>query len=562
MGLRSLILCLFVSVLLIKTVKATPPPAPQYAFRISFTDKKGTANISNPLTFLSSRAIARRNKASISIDSSDLPVSPAYIDSVLTLPGSELHVTSRWLNDCVLLVTDSTQIAALRLKPFVKTAVFVAYYASGLHKSPGINPKFAIENKSIGSGAHKPTGTAVFYGQTYPQTALVKGDYLHDAGYKGTGMLIVVLDAGFIGADTHPGFDSLRNTSGILDVHNFVLNTNNIYSYDTHGMAALSTMAGYIPGTYVGTAPLAQYALYVTEDNNSEQPIEMDNMLAGTERADSLGANVISVSLGYDIMDGNFSLTYADIDGKSTVAAQAANIATQKGILFVASAGNDGGTPWHYILSPGDADSALTIGAVYADKTVIPFSGYGPNAAGRIKPDVCDLGYQVEVFSSSGGLIVEDGTSFSTPQIAGWAACLWQGNSKATPFMIRSAIIKSADHYTTPDSELGYGVPDFSKASVLLDVKDTPVDTSRWLTVAPNPFTNEINVKLNLTGVQQVYFTLFDAGGKKICSFARTVDTRSNAYVILPIGAGLASGSYMLKVVAAKQASVIKLLKY
>lgn len=558
MDFKCLILCVLVSVLCVETVKANPP-SPQYAFRISFTDKQGTVSITNPSAFLSSRALARRTNLGIAIDSADLPISPRYIDSVLTLPGSKLHVVSKWLNDCVILVTDSNQIAPLRLKPFVKSAVFVGYYASGLHRTTGTNPKFALEQKN--SAGYKPTGTGTFYGATYPQTVMVNGDYLHDDGYKGDGMLIAVMDAGFAGADTHPGFDSLRNSSGILDVHNFVLNNDVIYSYDSHGMAALSTMAGYWPGTYVGTAPLAQYLLYVTEDNNSEQPIEMDNMLAATERADSMGVDVISVSLGYDEMDGNFSLVYADIDGKSTVAAKAANIATKKGILFVASAGNDGGTPWHYILTPGDADSALTIGAVNTDKTPIAFSGYGPNAAGRVKPDVCDLGYQVSVFTPSGGLTTEDGTSFSTPQIAGWAACLWEGNKKSTPFMIRTAIIKSADHYTAPETQLGYGVPDFSKALDYLDVEDTPIDTSKWVQVTPNPFDKEIVVKLNLVKVELVNFSLYDINGRKVYSHSQMTDTWKNPYVTLPIGQMLASGMYMLKVTTGEHVTVEKLIK-
>ncbi len=556
---KRLIWSVCVIVFLSETVTAHPP-APQYAFRVSFTDKKGTVSISNPLVFLSSRSMARRSRLSIPVDSSDLPVSPAYLDSVLTMPGSEIHVTSRWLNDCVVLLTDSSQAEILRSKSFIKSAVFIAYYPSGLHKPAAGNTKFSAEQKTI-TASHKPTGTALYYGQTYGQTTLVHGDFLHDGGYKGTGMLIAVLDAGFLGVNDYADFDSLFLSSRLLDKHNFVLDLDTVFDYDGHGTSVLSTMAAYVPGTFVGTAPMAQYALYITEDNNSEQPVEMDNMLAATERADSLGTDVVSVSLGYDIMDYNFSLTYSDIDGKSTVAAKAANIATQKGILFVASAGNDGGTPWHYVLTPGDADSALTVGAVYIDKTAVGFSGYGPNAGGRLKPDVCDLGYQVTVYAENGVIVSEDGTSFSTPQIAGWAACLWQGSLHATPFMIRNAIIKSADHYTIPDDQLGYGVPDFSKASQYLSVKDTPVDTAYWVTVSPNPFTSNIFVKMNLPSVQRVYFTLYDMTGRAVYKYDRLVDTWNNPNVVLPAGTGISKGIYILKVSGTQQTAAIKLFK-
>jgi hypothetical protein len=559
-----LILCLLGFVLLVKTAKALPP---QYAYRITFTDKKGTASLSNPLLFLSNRAITRRSRMGITVDSTDLPVSPAYIDSVLTLlPGSKLHVTSRWLNDCVVLVTDSNQIAGIKNKHFVKSTAFIAYYPTGLHKT-AIN-KFSLEKNSIinsgtNRGAHKTSGSGAYYGVTIDQTKMVNGDFLHDAGYKGQGMLIAIFDAGFIGTNTHIGFDSLRN-GNLLDVHNFVLNTDSIYDYDTHGTVALSTMAGYMPSKYVGSAPLAQYALYVTEDNNSEQPIEMDNMLAASERADSLGADVISVSLGYDYMDGNFSLMYADIDGITTTGAKAANIATKKGILFVPSAGNDGGTPWHYILSPGDADSALTVGAVYSNGAAVPFSGYGPNAAGRIKPDVCDLGSAVSVFNATtdSDLATEDGTSFSTPQIAGWAACLRQANNKALPFAVRNAIIQSADHYSNPDSELGYGIPDFSKAMQLLSINDTiPTDTTNWITVSPNPFTSFLTIKLMLATVQYARFYIYDATGRKVFQYGQMIDSWKNSVVQLPIGSSLASGIYFMSVSAGYHRAVVKMLK-
>src|SRR6185437_307558 len=308
---------------------------PQYAFRITFADKKGTLSLKDPTAFLSARAISRRSAASITIDSTDLPISPLYLDTVLTTTGGILHTTSRWLNDCVILVTDSSKILGLASKSYVTGITQVAYYPTGL-KRPAKAGKFDLEHKSLSAIAKRTTGSSLYYGNTYNQTTMVNGDYLHDAGFKGQGKLIAVLDAGYIAVDTHPGFDSLRQSGRLVDVHNFTLDTSYVYSYDDHGTGVLSTMAGYIPGTYVGTAPLAEYALYVTEDDLSEQPIEMDNMVAGAERADSIGADIISTSLGYDLFDDPaYNLTYPDIDGKTTVAAKAVNIATQKGILFV-----------------------------------------------------------------------------------------------------------------------------------------------------------------------------------------------------------------------------------
>ncbi|MGN6568642.1 MAG: S8 family serine peptidase, partial [Flavipsychrobacter sp.] len=427
-----------------------------------------------------------------------------------------------------------------------------------LHKAAGGNSKFSVENKAFKNiPAAKKTDD---YGSASAQTLLVNGNYLHDHGYRGEGMLITVLDAGFLSVDTHPVFDSMRAGGRLLDMHNFVLNTDDIYGYDHHGTEVLSIMAGNEPGIYIGAAPYAQYALYITEDDNSEQPVEMDNLLAATERADSLGTDVISVSLGYDIFD-NSSLSYSDIDGKSTDAAKAANMATQKGILFVSSAGNDGSTPWHYILTPGDADSALTVGAVYANKTSDPISGHGPNSGGQRKPDVCDLGADVIVADAfSSGLGADAGTSMATPQIAGWATCLWQANSKLKPAAIRNTIIKSADHYTSPDYNVGWGTPDFQTALMLLGVNDTPnPSVANWAIAGPNPFTNEINVQLDLTLSQTVYFNLIDVAGRTIIKTSRQFNPSAGSMVSLPVPANLPGGIYLLRIGTNSQKTTLKL---
>ena len=361
----SIVLCLACLLLLCTAAKALPP---QWAFRVTFTNKNGTLPLTNPLAFLSQRALDRRAAQVIGLDSLDLPVSPAYVDSVLTLTGGVLHLTSKWLNECVVLLTDSTQILNLQNKPYISSIKWVAYYSTGLHNKPGPNPKFAMENQPAG----KPTGLPTYYDLTWNQVHMVNGDCLHDMGFKGQGRLIAVLDVGFQEVDTHFLFDSLRQSGRLLDTFNFVTKVTSVFNGQYHGAECLSTIAGYVPDSFVGTAPLAMYALYVTEDNNSEQAIEMDNLIAGAERADSLGADVITASLAYNVFDapanvGN-DLTYANLDGFSTIASKGVNIAAKKGIVFTAAAGNEGGNAWHYICTPSDADSALTVGAVDPSK--------------------------------------------------------------------------------------------------------------------------------------------------------------------------------------------------
>ena len=540
----------FAGCFLLASLSGNTVSAVQYAYQVSFTDKNNTPySLGSPLSYLSTRAMARRTAQGILVDSTDIPVNANYIDSVLTLTGSKLHGVSRWLNSCVVLLSDSANIHALDGKPYIASTRFVAYYPGTLHNKPKYN---TFRTTAL---------DATYYGNTWQQTSMVNGQTLHENGHLGAGKLIAVIDAGFISTDTHPALNNMRASGRLIDWYNFTLDTTYIYNYDTHGTKALSTMAGDVPGTYVGSAPAASYALYISEDNTSEQPIELLNLVSATERADSLGADIITSSLGYNTFDNPaFNFNFAvDFDGKSTVVAKAANIATQKGMLFVASAGNEGGNAWNKILTPGDADSALTIGSVDAGGTNAASSGYGPNAAGQIKPDVCAMGQPASIFSGS-TYSTENGTSFATPQIAGWAACLWHSKPSATPYQIRQAIIKCASRYTSPGPQIGYGIPDFYCTQILLGIPTaSPKDAAGLISALPNPFNDEIAIWSTSATGQRVDLQLVDVTGKII--FAQSVETPSSNVPVLLSTPNLASGVYILRAVSATQQQVIKLEK-
>lgn len=530
----------------------------QYAYQVNFTNKNGTVLFSDSLSFLTTRAMARRVRQGIALDSTDLPVVQAYIDSTLTLTGGILHEVSHWLNLCVILLPDSTLIHRLDGKSFISSVQLVAYYPSFLHYSP-------LHNGSPGNNLQAARTTSVdpvYYGSTWVQTLLVKGNYLSDLGYQGAGKIIAIVDAGFLDANTNPGFDSLWANGRVVDMHNFTYDTSYVFGWDEHGMTVLSTMAGYVPDTFVGSAPKASYALYITEDDNSEQPIELINMLCGAERADSIGADIISSSLGYNTFDDPaYNFVYAtDLDGKSTIVAKAANLATKKGMLFVTSAGNEGGDSWNYILTPGDADSALTIGSVYSTGVNAANSGYGPNAAGQIKPDVCAMGEGPSVFIGNiyGS---EDGTSFSTPQIAGWAACLWEAAPSATPWQIRHAIDECANHYSTPGNQIGYGIPDFSCTATALNILDTPLPgINQFKIIVPNPLTNQLIITLSAPQEETVSFRLFDITGREVMHFSNSFKMGWNTPISYDI-ASLPKGLYLLKAVSPNGREVMKLVK-
>lgn len=510
----------------------------QYAFRVFFKNKIGAPEISNASTFLSSKALQRRTIWSIPISENDRPLNQAYIDTVLNLTKSKFQLKSKWLNYCVVLLSDSSKIHLLDNKSFVSFTQYISNYGNELHQ---INNKFKSENEF--PSVYKSTSDSSFYGASWQQNNLLNGICLHAQGYKGKGKLIAVLDDGFNYVPTAPGFDSLFKQGRIIDKKNFVTNDTFVYGFGSHGTQILSTISGNIPNNFVGAAPDAEVALYITEDITSERPIELDNFLAATERADSIGADIISSSLGYNYFDApSPSLTYANLDGKTTIAAQAVNIATQKGIVCVISAGNEGGNSWNYILTPGDADSALTIGSVDINKNPAGNSGYGPNSAGIQKPDVCALGNPGAVLSSGPNPIYINGTSIATPQIAGFTACLMQANPSKNPYQIKNAIKKSSHLFTSPNYHIGYGVPDFCKAAQMLEIKNLDSAFSN-IKIFPNPTENSFWITFIASKPNKTQVLIYNNQGQIILSKEVSIERGGNKKQI-ELPTNLSSGLY------------------
>lgn len=542
--------CLGVCSLLSADISAAPP---QYAFRVQFKDKQGSLSLSNPLLFLSQRALDRRSAQSILLDSTDQPVVSAYINDVLSSTSGKFHCASKWMNSCVVLLTDSSQILNIQSKPYVADIKYVGYFLNGLHKSGN--------TAELHSGA-KTTGSPGYYGGSYDQTMMVNGTYLHDRGYKGAGKLIAVLDEGFMGVNTIDVYTNLMTSGRLVDTHNFVYASNDVFSAYNHGTTCLSTMAADKQGTYVGSAPEAQYALYVTEYPLADYPIEMDDMAAAIERADSLGADIISTSLGYNLFSGSFpDLTNADIDGKTTVAAKAVNMAGVKGMLCVITAGNEGGNTWNYILTPGDADSAITVGSVNSSYDPASSSGFGPNSAGRQKPDVCMLGNPAAVVNSSGVAALAGGTSYATPQLAGWAACLWQSSPGATATKLREAIRRSAHRYSNPDNHIGYGVPDFYRAAQFLGITETPAPSNGndWVAIVPNPIGKQLSCILKMGLAEKVQLSITDAVGKEV--YTTSADTKAGEQKLTLAIPALSRGVYFLKVQTSNKLKTIQFIQ-
>jgi len=434
-----------------------------YYFYVQLSDKNNSPySLQLPGEFLSARAISRRALTNIPVDSSDFPVNPAYVQELL-IPGISLHSTSRWLNGVTVITVDSALMSQVRALPFVSWVQYTG-------KKPSVQP--APRKKS------KFESTELNYGTADTQITQLNGNVLHESGYTGEGVLIGVLDAGFLNIHTNPAFDSLRLQNRLVGVKNIVDPGVDVNTQHQHGTLVLSVMAGNLPEVYLGTAPHASYLLIQTEYDPTEYLCEVDFWVAGIEYADSAGVDVVNSSLGYtQFDDATMNYRYADMNGKVSRASRAAAMAAQKGILVCNSLGNSGSSPWKYLGAPADADGILAVGAVTSSGLVSSFSSFGPASDGRVKPDVTARGSITALVSTSGSAVFGNGTSFSSPIVAGLAACFLQFAREQSGFnpttaAIRDLIIASSSRYLTPDDRFGYGLPDFEKAMQLLQTSN------------------------------------------------------------------------------------------
>lgn len=416
-----------------------------YAYFVSFLDKP-----EKTAPQLSPRAVEQRARWNIPTDGMDYPVSPMYMDSLRRM-GVRIYHKSRWFNGvtCEMTEQQAEKIAALR---FVKSVEMTRDDSDPIYGSPQRRSKWA---------AGQVTTDTLFH-YTDEQLATYNLHPLHEAGFEGQGILMAVCDGGFQRANVLSCFRQEQE----LGHFDFTDDTDNFYGpTGMHGTMCLSAITG-IADEFYGAATQAEYYLMRSEEveNNRESPKEMDNLVAALEKADSLGVNVFSVSLGYAMFDNSaWTLDkYTGLDGRSTRASLAATIAARKGMLVCVAAGNEGNSSWRTISSPGDADSILTVGAVSTDSLIGDFSSYGPSSDGRVKPEVCAVGVQTTLINPWGTIVTSHGTSFATPLMAGLAASLWSALPDENAMQIRERIIRSAHLYNSPDPahQMGYGIPD------------------------------------------------------------------------------------------------------
>lgn len=409
-------------------------------------------SVNRPSEFLSQRSIDRRKRQGIPVDLTDLPVAPAY-EKQVTEAGIEIVGKSKWNNTLLIRIHKDKELRKLEGLEFITKRKKVFQAPDSVSQRMRSNVRNGLNEWSQGDE---------FYGAADAQLKSLNGKKLHENGYRGKGMMIAVFDGGFMNADKIPALHKIK----LAGVKDFVVpESKSVFGEMEHGTMVLSTMAANAPDFYVGVAPEAQYLLIRCEDERTESLAEEDYWASAAEYADSCGVDVINSSLGYHgFDDSSMNHHYYEQDGNTALISRTASMCADKGIVCVNSAGNDGMGSWKKINFPADAKDILTVGSINEHGMNAAFSAVGPTADGRIKPDVMAFGSPTCVITGRGSIINDNGTSFSSPLVAGMVACLWQALPGKTAKQIIKLVKLAGDNQQHPDNVFGYGVPDFWKA--------------------------------------------------------------------------------------------------
>lgn len=496
-------------ILFLSLIASAPVLGQLNRYAVFLNDKNGTTySIDDPEAFLSERAINKREQFNIKIDYDDLPVSQTYIQS-LSNYDLKLLFTSKWLNAAVVEASDDV-INEVQSEDFVKKIKLIAPGSITNSRMPAPIEIERRSTKELNTKERMDIHVATL------QNEMLGVDVMHEDGYMGEDMLVAVFDSGFEEVNVSSYFSHLFDNNQIYASRDFIKKSDNVYQYDSHGSKVLSTMAAYKSDDFEGVIPNAEYVLCVTEDIRSEHNIEEYNWLMAAEYADSLGVDVISSSVAYSYFDDpSESYTYEDMDGNTAVVSRAASMAAARGIIVVASVGNEGNKSWTYLNAPSDADSVLGIGAVDDDVIKTSFSSFGPAADGRIKPDLVALGSNVSVINGE-NISISNGTSFSTPLVAGLVTGFWQAFPELSPWEVTSYLRSTASNAEAPDTLIGFGLPNYQSAARM--ILATEEDVIKEFTVYPNPTTGKriFAASAGMLDIGKVEINFFNLKGQHI----------------------------------------------
>jgi serine protease AprX len=410
----------------------------QTRYRIYFKDKFGTEY--NPYTYLHSKALERRFLHHLNLcDTSDFPVNEKYLAEVIQLSDSIIGI-SRWMN-AIFVFTNYEKYVLIKKLPFVM-------HTEVISESPSVGICEEERRHKFDTSINN-NGQQLLKGQIdRMQGKLLKANYL-----DGQGVRIAILDAGFKSYSTNPVFEHIRKRYGIIATYDFVKKRENTDIGMSHGTNVFSCLGGELNNYQFGLATAADYLLARTE-SRTEFFSEEENWLLAAEWADKNGADIINSSLGYTFQ----RYLPENMDGKTTFITRAAQMAVDKGILVVSSAGNEGNKKWKRVAAPGDAEGVLTVGAIDPSTGIKSnFSSFGPSSDKRLKPEIS--AYGTACVADNDGFSIVNGTSFSSPLVAGFAACIKQKYPTLKNTELKEFICHSGDLWPYFDYAHGYGVP-------------------------------------------------------------------------------------------------------
>jgi subtilisin family serine protease len=498
-------------------------------------------SITQPQEFLSTKSIQRNGRV---ITEEDLPVTPSYI-SQLENGGALIIGTSKWFNAAVIAI-DESNLSNIDALPFVSKIEYVA---------PGTKPVGGGRISDEEEQEDNETSNEVLI-----QHNMLNADAMHSDGYFGEGMLIAVIDGGFINVDQISYFSHLYDNQQVLDIRNFVTDGSDIYDHSDHGTRVLSTMAA-LGADYEGISTKADYLLYVTEASG-EFRIEEYNWLMAAERADSIGVDIITTSVGYtDFDDASMDYTHDDLDGNTSVVTIAAEEAFERGIMVIASAGNSGNKSWEKVTPPADGEHVLAIGSVDNAEIKSNFSSVGPINANWVKPDLMAMGEKTVLIGQSGILATGNGTSFAAPQVASLVAGVWGKYPELTNIELTDILRKSADRGGNPDDDYGHGIPSYLAFENYHTTTSTFHLLENNISVFPNPVVDgTMQIRLLDPNVEyELDLEIYTTDGKKIMEKSTTV-TWANNPIQVKIHA-LSKGIYIMKIKTPQQTLIRRIMK-
>ena len=465
---------------------------------VMFTDK-GVTDPYHNVKVPDKTRLRRERIQGTAYDESDLPVYQPYIDGVLQL-GATLCLSSRWLNGITVIANDET-IKNIKKLHYIKSIEPVTVFKTSYPKLP---TRITDEKTPFTAPPQideiTPEKT---YGVSAVQITQIHVDILHDNGYHGEGITIALLDTGFDLSHV-----ALRNIS-VLAQYDFINNDSDTsdkpplddIGQDNHGTEVLAIIAGNDPEKFVGVAYSADYLLAKTEKVSEkgvtyERQIEEDWWVAGLEWAELNGADIVSSSLGYSDW-----YTYSDLNGRTAKTTIAANIAVEKGVAVVVSAGNEGkSNEWPYISTPSDGFDVVAVGAVDENGEIADFSSIGPTYDGRLKPDLVAMGegtYTVDPNNVS-GYRKANGTSMATPLVAGTMALLKQALPEiGRPTLLVKLMKYTASRSLNPDNRYGWGLVNAESAYKYAKFPGSIKELNNWDPTGPPSETHELSIYPN-----------------------------------------------------------------